>query len=208
MPTLGEIVALAGRLARQEVVVDMFGGEWDAWTEAERRECLTFAVYEVQRRTLLYGPAKRRSLRLFMSHLTEGERAEVRRAGTLTVTGSAGGRYRVHPRCGQTERVARHGTREFATQAYCLHDVEDTLPHADVALAHLLLLRADEPAFLAQANAYVRGEDMWSAAYRRRLREARRRREEADGHEGGGTGAGGDAMPAVDLPHADGGGAG
>jgi hypothetical protein len=95
------------------------------------------------------------------------------------VEGSAGGTYRVMPYCGQTQRVERHGRRWFAKAAFCYHDKEGELPKADVALAHLLLLKTDEPGFLAAANHRVLGDQLWNRDYIRRLRERRAQRAEA-----------------------------
>lgn len=96
--------------------------------------------------------AQQRALRLLRSMLSPAQRKSLEAHGTVLVRGSAGGLYRVRPRGGQTERL--DDARVVAS--YCLHDYteDERMPPADLALAHMLLLAADEPAFLEQANHY------------------------------------------------------
>jgi len=173
MATEAEVLELARRFARHEFHLDVQpgAGMWDALTDEERRRCLAYTLYEMQRRT---KPEQRKALRLFRSWLTENQRQQLRTRQDVMVRGSAGGMYRINPYCGATERVERHGKRWFARTRFCYHDPAGELPKADVALGHLLLIRADEPEFILRANEHVSSGEMWSSAYRRRLAVARR----------------------------------
>ncbi len=173
-PAWEETADLAGRLARSEVAADTCV-EWCDWTPAARRECIALACYEIGRQR--DRRPQRMARRLFRSWLTQRQRDEHRRRGSVVVRGSAGGTYRVQPESVRTTvRVERHGSRWYARGAwYCLHPEDVDLPPADLALAHLLLLTTDEPAFLAAANAHAAGDQMWDRDYLRRLREARDR---------------------------------
>jgi len=124
-------------------------------------------------------PAKRLAMRLLRSFLTDEQRAQLRRGRSFRVVGSAGGLYRLWPYGGGVERVERHGSRWFAVRSLCLHDYaadapdRQRIPRGDLSLQHLLLLRADEPAFLAAANTTER-DLLWNGDWLRRLAAQRR----------------------------------
>jgi len=59
-----------------------------------------------------------------------------------------------------------------------MHDEPREMPPADVTIGHLLLLSADEPAFLAEANHRTRSDMLWNGDYIRGLAHARRMRAE------------------------------
>jgi hypothetical protein len=164
---MDEIIRRARVLATFDAAWDTC--EWEGWSAEDRRLCLTMACYEAARQHTRNTMGQRRALRLFRSWCDSGQRQQLRRCGYIYATGSAGGVYRLHPYCGHTERVERHGNRWFARTRFCYHDVEERLPHADVALAHLLLIRADEPEFLLRANERPARHGLWDASYNRRL---------------------------------------
>lgn len=110
-----------------------------------------------------------------MQQLQCASRAELRRRGAIVVTGSAGGWYRIDPGAGCAERIERHGRRWFARATYCLHPPDENWPDADVALAQMLLIVTDEPAFLMAANEHRR-EMLWNGQWLRRLAAARKER--------------------------------
>lgn len=170
------IAALVTALFNGEIMPDDV--DIDAMTDRERGEFLTIFRYEAWRRSDRargQGPAQHRALGLFRSLLTPDQHAEWRRRRCVTVRGSAGGRYRIYPVTGQTERVERHGRRWFCRERYCYHDPLAQLPNADTSIAHLLLLTTDEPGFLAAANATAR--DPWRAASEMRTRRREMRTE-------------------------------
>lgn len=148
--------------------------DWSEWTDQEQRDCHVLTIYEARRRVERNSASRRRARRLFASWLTDAERRELKQRRAVTVVGSAGGRYRLRPTGGATASIERRGTRWFALGTYCLHPTELELPHADIALAHLLLLKTDEPAFLREANFYP--SQLWDGAWLRRLNAARRER--------------------------------
>lgn len=122
--------------------------------------------------------ANAKARRLLRSYLSPVQRRQLRTRKNFLCVGSQGGVYRLLPRWAGVERVERHGQHWFARASYCLHDFaadspdRKKLPAADVSLSHLLLLSADEGAFLAAANRTDRTQ-LWNGAYLRRLREAR-----------------------------------
>lgn len=164
-----QVAERAQLLADQVLAVDM--ADWRGWTDAERDGALQVALYILRQRNAA-GP-QRCALDLFRSWLTPRERTELRKLRRVTVTGTAGGRYRIWPNTGLTQRIERHGSRWFGKASYCLHPLE-WVPPADVALAHYLTLKTDEPAFIAAANEHR--TQLWDGAYLRRLNAARRAR--------------------------------
>lgn len=110
---------------------------------------------------------------LFRSFLDSQQQATLRHRGFAHVATASGTMYRIYPHRGTTYRAERHGTRVYGTTAYCYHDASHELPKADVALAHMLLLLADEDAFLRAANATPR-RSQWDGAWRRKLNASRR----------------------------------
>jgi hypothetical protein len=171
MATEADVVALAQRLADHEVAPDAV--DWSEFTERQVRSVMLYVGYIFHNRQRASPKARR----LFRSWLTREERRELTRSGHVTVTGSAGGRYRVNIH-GSTHRIELHGRRWFRRESYCLHP-EMFVPDGDIALAHYLLLRTDEPAFLAQANRHEGYSLLWNGDWLRRLSAARRERAQA-----------------------------
>lgn len=131
-----------------------------------------------RRRYARYG-ANRRARGLLWQFLSEEQRGQLKRSGRrFIVEGSEGGLYAIYASSGQVEGVSRHGRSYYCDVQYCHHDEGFKLPGADLALGHLLLLRSDEPAFLAEANGrrVTDTEMRWNGAWRRTLREAADRR--------------------------------
>jgi hypothetical protein len=124
---------------------------------ADQREIMHFAGYTVQYEIDEAG--RKRAMRLLHQVLTPRQKYELRKTRMFTVTGTAGGRYRLHPGSGQIHRLAPRGPlgREYQTHSFCLHERgglnAPAFPGPDRSLAHLLLLRTDEPTFLAEAHA-------------------------------------------------------
>lgn len=172
MVTAEEVYATALRIADFSIAVDMM--DWSDWTEQQRQDCHAVACYIIRGRAR-HEPQKR-ALKLLRSWLTPEQRAELRSHRQITVIGTAGGRYRIYPQTGTTVRVERHGSRWFGKASFCLHP-DHWIPPADIALAHLLNLRTDEPGFLARANEHR--THLWDGAYLRRLNAARRERRAA-----------------------------
>lgn len=164
-----EVLGTAQRLADHAIAVDMI--DWGGWSEEEKTTVLQLACHMILDRHK--KEPQRRALKLLRSWLTSEQRAEWRSSRQVTVIGSAGGRYRLYPQTGTTLRVERHGKRWWGVASFCLHP-DHWIPPADIALAHLLNLRTDEPAFLARANEHK--THLWDGAYLRRLYAARRAR--------------------------------
>lgn len=140
------------------------GDDGAAWSEFFRE----YAQHQAKRNPA----AQRRAMALFRSFLDSQQRATLRHRGFVCVVTASGTAYRVNPRRGTTHRAGQHGTRVYGTTAYCYHDATHELPKADVALAHMLLLLADEGAFLRAANATPR-RSQWDGAWRRKLNASR-----------------------------------
>jgi hypothetical protein len=172
--TSEEVASLARQLADGWVAPDQV--PWDRISSREAGDVIAAACCLLRERRS--RKPQRRAMRLLQSWLTYGERAELRRNRYVTVTGTAGGRYRVIPSTGTTQRVERHGSRWFATATYCLHP-DEWIPPADVALAHYLSILTNEGAFLRAANEHR--TDLWDGAYLRRLHAARRARSNLTG---------------------------
>lgn len=166
MATPEEIAMVARALANGTVAPDQV--DWSEWSHRDAQNALSLAC-NITRARQRKGP-QRRALRLFRSWLRPDELAELRRSRSVTMTGAAGGRYRILPNTGTTQRVERHGSRWYVRASYCLHP-DEWIPPADVALAHYLCLRTDEASFLALANEHQ--HQLWDGAYLRRLNAAR-----------------------------------
>lgn len=172
-----ELAELAGRLGNNPVVTaatDEFRwADGSAITDAEWSDVLALHAYllRVRRRKLQSG-AQRKARRLLRQLLAPSQRASLSRLGHFYVTAPSGSTYRLDPRLGRAERVEKHKGRYFAKRSYCLHDADDggKMPPADVTIAHMLLLLADEAAFLATANESPRDDQLWNGDYLRRLR--------------------------------------
>lgn len=179
--TNDERYALARLFAVESVVPDMCA-EFQLLSREDKLTVLLLATHIIQYERRRRGtPEQRKAMRLLRTWLTPEQRGELQRRRYFSVTGSAGGRYRIMPGSGVTAKLERHGAREFGHAcSYCLHDELGELPKADVALAHLLLLTTDEPRFLSLANHHDRANMMWNGEWLRRLNARRRReREEA-----------------------------
>lgn len=121
--------------------------------------------------------AQRRALCLLRRYLSPSQAESLRRRGEFLATMPSGATYRLDASRGRTERVVRHGRRWFVRVRFCLHETDDTpddaMPPADMSLAHLLLLHADEGEFLRLANATPASDMLWNGDWLRRLRAAR-----------------------------------
>jgi hypothetical protein len=144
-------------------------------TAEDRRNLHALFYYQV--RILLHKFHQRRAMKLLRSMLSIEQVRELRRCSYFTITGSAGGRYRLYPYSnwsGVVELTERFGKRWFGTVTYCFHEDEDefcTMPAADRIMGQMLLILADEASFLFQANAKPRYLWNWRLQ-RRELREA------------------------------------
>jgi len=158
---------------------------WADGTELTRQEFLDVIAlrnyYHRSKSKGEYRLSQRRALNLLKGYLTADQRAQLRRDGEFRCRTVNGAVYRIDARRGKTERVTHHGSRWFAATRFCLHDDQDVprkaMPPADLALTHLLLLMSDEEEFLRLANATEARDQLWNGAYLRRLRQARRERE-------------------------------
>lgn len=150
-------------LVSGELAFDM--ASWDGWNKREIYNCTQLALYEIAHQRELKSAARHRALALFRSWLSPDERAQLRVYRRVRVHGSAGGVYDVTPYQGITTRkLEQHGSRWYSVETFCLHDDPGTLPQPDIALAHLLLLKTDEPRFLATANITIRRPSGWRVA--------------------------------------------
>lgn len=141
--------------------------EWD-----DLRALVAYTLRMRRRRA--HREPQRKAMRLLRRLLSPAQRAQLRRLRYFYATAASGATYRLDPRRGHAERVERHGPRGrwYVKRAYCLHDDQDAdaMPPADVTAAHLLLLMADEAAFLAEANESRRDDQLWNGEYLRRMR--------------------------------------
>ena len=171
------------RLLRGELDTDML--RTDPTIERQQyRDIVVLALYELEfraeRRMSRSGP-QRKAMSLLRSFLTETQRRNLRSSKCFLAQGSNGGIYRLTPRMGTTQRVEKHRNRWYVTFSFCLHDDAAAaadgkrVPPADLSLQHLLLLSADEDAFLTKANITAR-DLMWNGDWHRRLRAARQER--------------------------------
>lgn len=203
LPT-DELLALVDRLVRGALSADDLMGMPDVG-EDDKRDALALGLYvlrqRIRRAAERAGPAGR-AMALFRSFLTEAQRAELRRRRAIRIVGSAGGLYRLQPTTGSVGLLERHGSRWYEVVTYCLHDAPvaadepvtrglaaalgygaaailaatgGRMPPADLSLAHMLLLLADEGEFRRLANATDRrSETLWNGAWLRRCRASRR----------------------------------
>lgn len=148
---------------------------WESFPPGFEQEVMCLVRYEQRRRLEKCCKARKRARGLLRSFLSGEQRHQWHHRHYFYVVGSAGGLYRLCPATGRCFRVERHGRRLFAAVSYCLHEegVEQPIPPADLSLAHMLWLRADEPLFLATANATPWVNPAWDGEYRRRLYAAR-----------------------------------
>lgn len=178
MVDIAGLVQVARTIARGPLTVAAVRAALADLTPEERREVGTLVLYALQQQAARRG--QRRACALLRSLLSPAQQAEWRRSHkTFTVTGSAGGRYRLCPTTGGAWRLARHGRYDIGVASFCLHDPERQVPPADETIGHLLWLLADEPAFCARANMTVRPHAGWDGAWLRACAAARRARRAA-----------------------------
>lgn len=174
MKTDAELARLAHEVAIGVLHPDI--GDWyQELTDNEKHVVMALACYEVGYVKPKEKTAQRKAQRLLRTWLTPEQRESLKRKQQFIVVGSLGGRYRLMPRMGRTARIERHGTRDFETATYCLHDDASELPAADLALAHYLMIMTDEADFLAQANEH-KNSMLWNSEWLRRLAAGRRER--------------------------------
>ncbi len=156
---------------------------WEDGTAITREEqddivLLRAYVYRVQRHRNRDRKPQRTAMRLLRSFLSTTQTAQLRSNKAFLVETPSGKSYRLYPRMGTVEQVTRHGRSWFVFRRFCLHDDPDAsgsrMPPADLSLAHMLLLLADEAEFLRLANASTARDQLWNGEYRRRLARARR----------------------------------
>lgn len=131
----------------------------DAIQEARREEARVqarLAAHDEIReaRTAARIVARDRADELLVSMLDTTQRETYRLTGEFMVIGSAGGLYRIkRGTSGNVEWIAMDGQ---PGARLCAHPEmrEGWLPDQDVALAQLLALTTDEPAFVARANVH------------------------------------------------------
>lgn len=134
----------------------------DVWAQlmpGERIEMLRLAREhaEAEREremAILFGEPAKKAKALLRRLLTPEERRYLVRRHHIKVVGSEGGLYRIWE-TGQVERVEVVGKRWMTRWTFCWHaeNRRDRLPGGDMAVAALLLIRADEDRFLVEANA-------------------------------------------------------
>lgn len=183
MPGTGEeLVAIVNGLItnamRADDLDDLKWNDGTTITQTERLDVRELFFYATSRRKRSDRAAQRRAMTLLRSLLSNAQRASLDHTTSFLVRAPSGATYRLSPRHGYVDHVARHGTRWYAQHAFCLHGSEgpDQIPPADLTIAHLLLLLADEERFLATANATTRNGQLWNRDYLRQLREHREAR--------------------------------
>lgn len=141
---------LDGAISPQEMVAFDF-------TEAEGRKVFAFINYEAEYRyhnCPSQRRAQRRAKALLRSLVSPKQWREFRSRACFKVRGSAGGMYQLCPETGAVHGLVLWKGRWYPVTDYCLiHPSKCDLPPADTTISHLLLLTADEPAFLAEAHA-------------------------------------------------------
>jgi hypothetical protein len=126
----------------------------------DAREIMRWLLRELTRRSVWQAAsaserqaaaAAQRATALLHTHLTEGEWAQLTRRGSLEVASPStpGRRYSI-PRAGGIVTVYQGGR---PVMQLCVGPAQP-LPADDVVLLHLLLIRGDEPAYLATANRF------------------------------------------------------
>ena len=177
--TTEEKARIAKGLARGEILFDSVS--WDEASHDDLEDMIELFIYEretINGRREQRNQAQRRARALLKSLLTPAQLAELKRRQYVTVVGSKGGVYRLHPRMGRVEGVDKHGSRWFARRGYCFHfaDPNSQLPKADICVGQLLLLSCDEDEFLSKANVKENTSMLWDGAWLKRLYAARRSR--------------------------------
>jgi hypothetical protein len=180
--TTTELCAHVRRLIAGEVMPDSvpLWEDQSTATEAEMRTIEGILRYEA---ILALGrqdkaeqrPAQRKARRLLRSILTADQVSELRRRRCFTVVAASGRHYRLDPACGKVTEVERHGKNFYERRSFCLHpDPEHTLPPADITVAQMCLLLADEHTFLEEANVTEHRSLLWDGNWLRTLNEHRR----------------------------------
>jgi hypothetical protein len=151
----------------------LVGRRWDDGTEittADLDHVMALTLYEASRRKRTRSKSQRRAMRLLRSLLSPGQLENLRKRESIRVIGSEGGVYRLYPKTGRAEFLERHGKREYGMRSYCLHEPpgDPPLPPADRTIAHLLMLTADEPSFLATANKTESRPMGWDSEWQKR----------------------------------------
>jgi hypothetical protein len=149
-----EIVRLVGS---QAVRIDEV---WEQLDVEERSELIVrahaYAEEQAKRHVDQYfGPPQKAARRLLRALLTDEQCRELRHSYGFKVRGSGGGVYKLWPWTGLIVRVEERRGRWYEVERYCYHEEDPfmLMPPADRAIAQLCLLRHDEDAFLAAANA-------------------------------------------------------
>lgn len=105
-------------------------------------------------RVALRESARDRARATLLSLLTAEQRSQFERGLGFEVVGSGGGRYRIDR--GYQQNIVDLGARPGELHVLCTHPnmrVEGgNLPTEDAMIAQLLMIRFDEPGFLAVAN--------------------------------------------------------
>jgi hypothetical protein len=162
-------------------VNDVIWSDGSQITEQEVRTVTGLQAYDRYRKSLHADKPQRRALRTLRRFLTPEQRKQLRNENRFRVVGSLGGAYRLEPCRGRVFGLERHGKNWYEAASFCMIDCgQGKVPRADTTIGHLMLLRADEGAFLAEANRYTsRLPDCWNGEYLRRIRQATRERREA-----------------------------
>jgi hypothetical protein len=183
--TTDEFIALVDGLITARIAPDQLDDlRWadeTPPTHDELRGLLGMYAYEVRRRRRYKPVAQRKAMKLLRSLLSAEQKRSLRAGRYFYVTTKSGATFRFLPRSGFTERVERHGKHWFMKSHFCLHDAEssDQMPPADIVVAHLLLINADEGKFLAMANEHASQSQLWDGEYMRRMRRHRMERQNA-----------------------------
>jgi hypothetical protein len=124
-------------------------GETSAWRREHER-----SQHDRQQAQQARASAQNRGEALLLALLGDEQRSSYRERGSFAVVGSAGGRYLINKGVAGNVQWLDDGGQVGG--ALCAHpDMHESwLPHADVAIAQMLALLTDEPAFLDVANVY------------------------------------------------------
>jgi hypothetical protein len=159
-------------------VEPMFWNDGTEITQEEVRTLLRMRCYFLRERRVKQRKPQRIAHRLLRSLLTPEQRKHLKNQRYFLIQGSSGGVYRLMPRIGRVERVMKRGKNWYSDWIYCLHDEQDDdeMPPADLTIAHMLLILADEAEFLEKANSTRATNQQWDGEWRRTLNRNRRNR--------------------------------
>jgi hypothetical protein len=170
-----ELIALVNGLVSNRIGLGEIDSiRWADGTEMSRQEWRNvLTMVEYVGKGMRKPPGQRKAMRLLRSLLSADQRRMLAQRKCFYARSRSGIMFRLWPRVGLTERVERHGSRYFRKSAFCLHDEQgiDKMPPADITVAHLLLIRADEERFLAMANEHRDESQLWNGEYLRRMRQ-------------------------------------